>query len=293
MEPIQRNRVLKLSPCMEQRLGCIIRDNLIPYIRTLQMRLLTCVGVALLLTSSGISAFGEKQPKNWKIGRVLDESRARYFAGMLHNSSSQSSESGTLSGNANSTSYGDSTDTTMNGNYSGTSHTTTSGSSIPMYRVYDNLVIEGEDAVYITSERLRWRWSKGAHVAVNGTVKYYVDGRKLHVLDDDQKEHSIEILKTVLKPVSPAKAAAEPPQPVALPNPATASSQASLTIDSSPSGADIEVDGAFVGSTPSTISIAYGHHEVDVRKKGFAVWSRTLNVTGGTVRLNAELDQEK
>jgi hypothetical protein len=125
--------------------------------------------VALLLTS-GISAFGEKQPKNWMIGRVLDESRARYFAGMLNNSSSQSSENGTLSGNATSTSYGDSTDTTMNGNYSGTKRTTTSGNSIAVYRVYDNLVIEGEDAVYITSERLRWRWSKGAHVAVNGAV---------------------------------------------------------------------------------------------------------------------------
>lgn len=254
------------------------------------MRLFKCVGVALLLTFV-ISGFCEKQPKNWKIGRVLDESRARYFAGMLHNSSSESSESGSLNGNATSTSYGDSTDATMNGNYSGTSHTTTSGHSIAVYRVYDNLVIEGEDAVYITSERLRWRWSKGAHVAVNGTVKYYVDGWKLHLLDDDQKEHSIEILKTVLKPLSPAKAAAEPPQPVALPIPATVPSQASLTIDSSPSGADIEVDGAFVGSTPSTISVASGQHEIAVRKKGFAVWSRTLNVTGGTVHLNAELDR--
>jgi hypothetical protein len=246
--------------------------------------------VALLLTS-GISAFGEKQPKNWMIGRVLDESRARYFAGMLNNSSSQSSENGTLSGNATSTSYGDSTDTTMSGNYSGTKRTTTSGNSIAVYRVYDNLVIEGEDAVYITSERLRWRWSKGAHVAVNGAVKYYVDGRKLHLLDDDQKEHSIEILKTVLKPVPPVNAATDNSQPVAPPRAPAPTSQASLTIDSSPPGADIEVDGAFVGNTPSTISIASGHHEIAVKKKGFATWSRTLNVTGGTIRLNAELDQ--
>ena len=76
-------------------------------------------------------------------------------------------------------------------------------------------------------------------------------------------------------------------------SPAPMPSQASLAIDSSPSGADIEVDGAFVGSTPSTISIASGLHKVAVRKKGFVVWSRTLNVTGGTVRMNAELDQEQ
>ena len=128
-------------------------------------------------------------------------------------------------------------------------------------------MIEGEGAVYITSERLRWRWSKGAHVAVNGTVKYYVGGRKLHLLDDDQKEHSIEILKTVLKPSQPDNSATSTQHPVAQLSPPASASQASLTIESSPSGADIEVDGAFVGNTPSAISISLGQHVVVVRRK--------------------------
>ena len=66
-------------------------------------------------------------------------------------------------------------------------------------------------------------------------------------------------------------------------------SQASLVIESTPSGADIEIDGAFVGNTPSTVSVAPGAHEIAVKKKGLADWSRKLNVTGGNVHLSAEL----
>jgi general secretion pathway protein A len=67
---------------------------------------------------------------------------------------------------------------------------------------------------------------------------------------------------------------------------------ASLNIDSNPRGADIEIDGAFVGNTPSTVSIAKGSHQIAARKKGFASWTRNLNVTGGSIHLNAELEKE-
>jgi hypothetical protein len=67
--------------------------------------------------------------------------------------------------------------------------------------------------------------------------------------------------------------------------------QASLVIDSTPPGADIEIDGAFVGNTPSTVSVAPGSHQIAVKKKGLTEWTKTLNVTGGTVHLSAELEQ--
>ena len=80
---------------------------------------------------------------------------------------------------------------------------------------------------------------------------------------------------------------------VAPPAPAPAAPvQASLVIDSTPLGADIEIDGAFVGNTPSTVSLAPGSHQVAVKKKGFTDWTKTLNITGGTVHLSAELEQE-
>jgi CRISPR/Cas system-associated exonuclease Cas4 (RecB family) len=70
----------------------------------------------------------------------------------------------------------------------------------------------------------------------------------------------------------------------------TAATQASLAIDSTPAGADIEIDGAFVGDTPSSVSVASGSHQIVVKQKGFADWTKTLNVTGGTIHLNAELE---
>ncbi|MDR5729354.1 MAG: PEGA domain-containing protein [Terriglobia bacterium] len=72
-----------------------------------------------------------------------------------------------------------------------------------------------------------------------------------------------------------------------------AAAEASLIIESTPPGADIEVDGGFVGNTPSTVSVAAGSHEITVKKKGFADWSRKLNVTGGSVHLSADLDAMK
>lgn len=102
--------------------------------------------------------------------------------------------------------------------------------------------------------------------------------------------HSRELLAAKEKPSTPLAPTAAPA--AAISAPAQSTSQASLTIGSTPVGADIEVDGGFVGNTPSTVSIAPGSHEVSVTKKGFAAWTRKLNVTGGAIHLNAELEQQ-
>jgi hypothetical protein len=82
-----------------------------------------------------------------------------------------------------------------------------------------------------------------------------------------------------------------PAPPPSAPSAPSATAQASLVIDSTPPGADIEIDSAFVGNTPSTVSIASGSHQIVVKKEGFADWTKALNVSGGTVHLNAELEQ--
>lgn len=75
--------------------------------------------------------------------------------------------------------------------------------------------------------------------------------------------------------------------------PAAASSNtASLTVESSVTGADIEVDGNFVGSTPSTVAVTPGQHTITVKKKGYSDWTRSMNVAGTGVRLNADLDKK-
>lgn len=72
---------------------------------------------------------------------------------------------------------------------------------------------------------------------------------------------------------------------------ATAPIQASLSIESTPVGADIEIDSEFVGNTPSTITVTPGRHQIAVKKKGYADWVKTMNITGGTIHLSAELEQ--
>lgn len=67
--------------------------------------------------------------------------------------------------------------------------------------------------------------------------------------------------------------------------------QIQLSIESNPSGADINVDGNFVGSTPSTIPVPSGSHEITVKKHGYAAWSRHMNLSGGNIHLEADLDR--
>jgi len=69
-------------------------------------------------------------------------------------------------------------------------------------------------------------------------------------------------------------------------------STAKLQIESVPPGADIEVDGSFVGNSPSEIEVSGGEHVVTVKKTGFKDWKRNLKVSGGSsVHLNAELQK--
>ena len=72
--------------------------------------------------------------------------------------------------------------------------------------------------------------------------------------------------------------------------PITKPSQAFLAIDSNPPGADIVIDGKFVGSAPSSIAITPGSHEIYVEKTNFKSWSKTLTVTSGDIHLMADLE---
>jgi hypothetical protein len=69
--------------------------------------------------------------------------------------------------------------------------------------------------------------------------------------------------------------------------PATAAS--GLTVEASVPNCDIEVDGSFVGSTPSTLNLAPGKHQIVVKKTGYRDWTRSMMVGSGAVRLSAEM----
>ena len=68
--------------------------------------------------------------------------------------------------------------------------------------------------------------------------------------------------------------------------------QAQLQVSSTPDGADIEIDGNYVGSTPSTVGASAGQHLVSVKKSGFKPWERKITVSSGQINVNASLEPE-
>lgn len=85
-----------------------------------------------------------------------------------------------------------------------------------------------------------------------------------------------------------AKAAETPSKSAIVP---VAAVSAKLSVASTPDGADIEIDGSFVGSTPSSVDMAPGEHVVKVTKSGYKPWERKLKITGGEIHLTAELEK--
>jgi PEGA domain len=74
---------------------------------------------------------------------------------------------------------------------------------------------------------------------------------------------------------------------------APSTGSASIAITSDVSGADIEIDGAFVGSTPTTVTLAAGPHQVSVGNNA-GRWQRNLMVNpGSTITLNAQIRQSQ
>src|SRR5580700_12034804 len=99
---------------------------------------------------------------------------------------------------------------------------------------------------------------------------------------------------------APVPAAQQVPaaSPDATPNPAPTDTSpdqapvAELEVSSTPDGADIEIDGNFVGSTPSTMGVAAGPHQLSVKKAGFKVWERKITVSTGHIKIDAALESQ-
>jgi hypothetical protein len=63
---------------------------------------------------------------------------------------------------------------------------------------------------------------------------------------------------------------------------------------STPAGADITVDGKYLGNTPSEIPLTTGTHVVILSMPGFAEWKRELTVEpDSVVNVTASLEKTK
>ena len=57
----------------------------------------------------------------------------------------------------------------------------------------------------------------------------------------------------------------------------------SVTITSTPSGAEVYLDKEYRGTTPTTINaLPSGNHTVEVRERGYKTWSQDVTVTSGS-----------
>jgi hypothetical protein len=70
-----------------------------------------------------------------------------------------------------------------------TAHTT---DNTDTYQVF---TIETPTKTYIVREKLNFPWSKPANIALGEQVKFTVQGNRLTILDDDQKQHKTSVVK--------------------------------------------------------------------------------------------------
>jgi hypothetical protein len=70
--------------------------------------------------------------------------------------------------------------------------------------------------------------------------------------------------------------------------------KATLQITSSPSGAEVYLDGQFQGSTPCTIpNVEPGNHTLEYRYAGYKSWTSVITVSSGTSNFFAALESQQ
>ena len=62
-----------------------------------------------------------------------------------------------------------------------------------------------------------------------------------------------------------------------------------VDVSSTPTGADVDVDGRLFGMTPSTIILSPRSHEIAIKKSGFVVWQKKYKLPSGHIDVDAEL----
>lgn len=75
--------------------------------------------------------------------------------------------------------------------------------------------------------------------------------------------------------------------------PAESKDQGTIVVSSSPDGADVTVDDAFVGNAPATLKLSPGKHTIKVTLAGYKPWTREISVLSHSeVKLVATLERQ-
>lgn len=121
-----------------------------------------------------------------------------------------------------------------------------------------------------------------AETAEQGTKKVALQGLGFALSAQD----IIRVLRRFYPDATPAVSKGEPGNDYA--------GTGMVVVASDPAGADIYVDGEFVGQTPSTIQLSSGSHQIEMKMDGKQEWQRDLDVLSGShVTLHASLAPRK
>jgi hypothetical protein len=170
----------------------------------------------------------------------------------------------------------------------------TYNSDLTWRHVQNTMLVEASDGKeYTIGCTASVRWSKCVWLQVGSTFKARWEKHGLAVLYHDNKGKEHEQVYSILSSAELPK----PTEPIeqvhgAVPMSTPERKPASCHISSSPPGADIRVDGAFVGNTPSTLALAAGTHKGVVTAAGFTTWEREVSVTEGS-EISIVADMEK
>jgi len=178
----------------------------------------------------------------------------------------------------------------------------------------NRMLVETQDKVFNITCTVRDQWSKCMSFPVGDTLKAHLDkhGLLISYLGADGKEHKqlYEILYSgATLHASSSGSEGAPPAPRAdetakdharvvsaaavplgsgrvdvLPagKMVAASANVRCSFKSQPAGAEITLDGKYVGNTPSEVSLAPGAHQIEMSMSGFASWHRTLEAFPGS-----------
>src|SRR5437763_1919125 len=127
--------------------------------------------LALLLTST--LAFAN----SWQNGKLTDTEKQEVPTGSTttYNTDAQAKNNGKYSQNT-------------------TAHTT---DNTDTYQVF---TIQTSTKTYVVREKLNFPWSKPANISLGEEVKFTIQGNKMTILDDDQKQHKASIVKASVTP---------------------------------------------------------------------------------------------
>jgi hypothetical protein len=139
-----------------------------------------------------------------------------------------------------------------------------------------------------SSTKVTWAYSVAKQRGGSKNSQSMAEAVAKHLKDFIESKSGKEILTA-------GASAPETAQPESSPNAdnsqaAPSIQPASIVVKSTPPGCDINVDGKFMGSTPSTIQLAPGEHQVSIEKENLTPWQRTMTVTaGGNSTIDATL----